>query len=241
VVSDGLWNLSSHQSDPVGAAAVSAVIDIVRDEDLGARARENGAYFMDRLRDLTTRQPLLANVRGQGLMIGFDLTSPDPDRAGKAANSFMYSCRGRGVHLTYGYGNVNFRIIPPLIITRSEIDFAIEVIERSLEELAAKTAADKDWPKNSYTRRLLEQHPFRRLLNHWWRSSPEEWVEKGRKVIQNSWEPAEMDSKTYVRDALLAPAGPEPIITPSTTGEIGRSSEPEDFESELCLSQPGGT
>ena len=58
VVSKGLWNLSSHQSDPVSAAAVSAVIDIVREEGLLDRAREGGEYFMARLRDLASRQPV---------------------------------------------------------------------------------------------------------------------------------------------------------------------------------------
>lgn len=52
VVANGLWNLSSHQSDPVAAAAVSAVIDIVEEENLLARALDNGNYFMDRLREL---------------------------------------------------------------------------------------------------------------------------------------------------------------------------------------------
>src|SRR5262249_37814714 len=73
VVGKGLWNLSSHQSDPVPAAAVAAVIDIVREENLLERARESGAYFMDRLLELSKSHPIVSNVRGQGLMIGFDL------------------------------------------------------------------------------------------------------------------------------------------------------------------------
>jgi 4-aminobutyrate aminotransferase-like enzyme len=191
VVSEGLWNLSSHQSEPVSAAAVAAVIDIVREENLVDRARESGQYFMDRLRELSTRQPLITNVRGQGLMIGFDLSSGDPGKAAEAANGFMYSCRRGGVHLTYGYGNTNFRIIPPLIITRPQIDFAMDVIERSLAQVASNTNSWKqDWPNNRYTRRLLEQHPVRRLLNYWWRSSPEKWMEKGSKLLNRRFRAA---------------------------------------------------
>jgi 2,2-dialkylglycine decarboxylase (pyruvate) len=185
VVRDGLWNLSSHQSDPVGAAAVSAVIDIVREENLVDRARESGDYFMDRLRDLAARQPLLTNVRGQGLMIGFDLAPADPDQGAEVANAFMYGCRRRGVHLTYGYGNVNIRIIPPLIITRSEIDFAIEAMEKSLADVAAgKDSRKQDEPANPQTRRLLEQHPVQRLLKNLWQSSPEKWVDKGSEILR---------------------------------------------------------
>ncbi|HXI41391.1 MAG TPA: aspartate aminotransferase family protein [Bryobacteraceae bacterium] len=185
VVGDGLWNLSSHQSDPVGAAAIAAVIDIVKEENLVERARESGDYFMNRLRELSARQPLIKNIRGQGLMIGFDLAPTDPDAGAEAANDFMYGCRRRGVHLTYGYGNVNFRIIPPLVITQTEIDMALKAIEASLEEIASqKVPRKQDRPMNPYTRRLLEQHPVRRVVNHWWRSSPEEWVKKGKEIVR---------------------------------------------------------
>jgi 2,2-dialkylglycine decarboxylase (pyruvate) len=184
VASKGLWNLSSHQSDPVSAAAVCAVIDIVRDEGLLDRARESGEYFMARLRDLATRQPVLANVRGQGLMIGFDL-EVEESKAAAMVNGFMFGCRRRGLHLTYGFGGVNFRIIPPLVITLPEIDFAIRVMEESLQSvLGGEDSKQQYLPANLYTRRLFEKHAWRRLLNFWWRSSPAELVEKGREVIR---------------------------------------------------------
>jgi 2,2-dialkylglycine decarboxylase (pyruvate) len=183
VVSKGLWNLSSHQSDPVAATAVSAVIDIVQEEHLLLRAHENGNYFMDRLRELSAREPLIRNVRGQGLMIGFDLLPPEPEKAPELINSFMFGCRARGVHLTYGYGGVNFRVIPPLVITRAEIDFAIRVMEEALR--AAKTnPAQTDWPANPYTKRIFENPYWRRLFNYWWRSSPADWIEKSRELLQ---------------------------------------------------------
>jgi 2,2-dialkylglycine decarboxylase (pyruvate) len=184
VVAKGLWNLSSHQSDPVPAAAVAAVIDIVRDEDLLGRSRENGDYFMAGLRDLSKRHPMVANVRGQGLMIGFDLLCPEPERIPSVVNGFMFGCRRRGVHITYGFGGINFRIIPPLVITRKEIDFAIEVMDQSLSAVEANPGAEPEYPKNPYTSRLYEKHPFRRILHHWWRSSPEAWVEKATSLIR---------------------------------------------------------
>jgi 2,2-dialkylglycine decarboxylase (pyruvate) len=182
VASKGLWNLSSHQCDPMAAAAVGAVIDIVKDENLLERAHENGGYFMARLRERSMRCPMLANVRGQGLMIGFDLVganSPDD------VNTFMFDCRRRGVHLTYGYGGTNFRIIPPLVISREEIDFAVQVIEQSLQALAKGTIALKDvMPENPYTRRLLQKQPWRRMMNSFWHSSPSQWVEKSRELVR---------------------------------------------------------
>jgi 4-aminobutyrate aminotransferase-like enzyme len=185
VVADGLWNLSSHQSDPVAAAAVGAVIDIVREENLVDRARDNGAYFLKRLQDLSARQPAIGNVRGQGLMIGFDLVPPDPQKTDAAVTAFMYDCRRRGLHLTYGFGGINFRIIPPLIITPADIDFAVDTIEAALRDMAANRSAEKDWlPSNPQTRRLTERPSWQRFLNAWWRSSPEEWMKKGGQKIR---------------------------------------------------------
>lgn len=185
VTGKGLWNLSSHQSDPVSAAAVSAVIDIVQEENLLERARESGEYFMAGLRDIAARQPAIGRVRGQGLMIGFDILPRHPQETAAVVNGFMFGCRKRGVHLTYGFGDVNFRIIPPLVITRSEIDFALKVIEESLVAvLADADSAKADWPKNPYTEDLFKNHPWRRLLNYWWRLSPAEIVEKSKELVR---------------------------------------------------------
>jgi 4-aminobutyrate aminotransferase-like enzyme len=185
VVSDGLWNLSSHQSDPAAAAAVAAVIDVVREEGLIDRAIDSGAYFIDRLRDLAARQPLIQNVRGQGLMIGFDL-GIEQSEAGAAAMRFMYGCRARGVHLTYGYGHTNIRIIPPLVITRAEIDRGMTAIEAALHDLASGCRSDEGWPRNAQTASMLKQKPVRRLLKNAWQSSPKRWFEKGSKLVSQA-------------------------------------------------------
>jgi 2,2-dialkylglycine decarboxylase (pyruvate) len=185
VVAKGLWNLSSHQSDPVSAAAVSAVIDLVREEGLLDRAREAGEYFMRGLRQLSGRNPAIANVRGEGLMIGFDLVPGGESNVPEFVNDFMFGCRRRGVHLTYGFGGVNFRIIPPLVITHAEIDFALQVFEESL--LAVQGNPDskrKDWPRNPQTSRLFERNHWKRLMDFCWRSSPADFVEKGKELIQ---------------------------------------------------------
>lgn len=185
VVSEGLWNLSSHQSDPVSAAAVCAVIDIVREEGLLDRARENGGYFLGQLQALAARQPVVRSVRGLGLMIGFDVEVDKSLDAAGVVNAFMYACRQRGLHLTYGYGGTNVRIIPPLVITRSEIDFALEVMDQAIADvLANPRGVEASLPVNPYTRRLVEKHPWRQLLRRCWQSSPQEWVQKGSSLIR---------------------------------------------------------
>jgi 4-aminobutyrate aminotransferase-like enzyme len=184
VVGKGLWNLSSHQSDPVAAAAVSAVIDIVGAENLVEQARQSGEYFIARLAEVSARYPALTAVRGQGLMIGFDLAA-NGEHLPDMVNAFMFGCRRRGVHLTYGYGGVNFRIIPPLVITREEIDLAVRVIEESLRSvLAGETVQRNVMPENPWTKRLFERHSWQRLIYGLWHSSPAQWIEKSRELLQ---------------------------------------------------------
>lgn len=181
VVADGLWSLSSHQSDPVGAAAVGAVIDIVREQGLLQHAVEIGDYFIGQLRDLFSNHPLFGNVRGQGLMIGFDLLINDDVETEEVANNFMYTCRQHGVHLTFGYGSRTFRVIPPLTISIPEIDSAIAVMERSLGELGSHPSRQY-WPANPYTKNLVQRHSASRLVTALWRSSPEKWLRKAKEI-----------------------------------------------------------
>jgi 2,2-dialkylglycine decarboxylase (pyruvate) len=186
VVANGLWNLSSHQSDPVAAAAVAAVIDCVREENLLERAGATGEYFLGRLRDLATRQPAVRRVRGIGLMIGFDCVPAEcPERAAEAANAFMYACRRRGLHVTYGYGGYNIRIIPPLVLSREQVDFAVETMEKALDEILADPAKWKHAVANNpYTASAYGQSPWKRVLTQWWRSTPEEWMSKGVRLLR---------------------------------------------------------
>jgi 2,2-dialkylglycine decarboxylase (pyruvate) len=185
VVGDGLWNLTSHQSDPVGAAAVAAVIDIVREENLVNRAHEAGNYFMEQLRSLGGKHSFVGGVRGQGLMIGFDLTIENASQTEEMANDFMYGCRRRGVHLTFGYGSRSLRIIPPLSISHAQIDRAIDVMDQSLGELGTKkTGKRENWPKNPCTSLLHRDRPVRRVVSGLWRSAPEDWLRKAKELAQ---------------------------------------------------------
>jgi 4-aminobutyrate aminotransferase-like enzyme len=184
VVMKGLWHLTSHQSDPAGAAALAAVIDIVREENLVEHAAEAGAYFMHQLRELGRTHPLVGNVRGQGLMIGFDLLVEDSALTEDIANDFMYGCRHRGVHLTFGYGNRSFRIIPPLVISHAEIDRAIDVMDQTLRTLTNRPSTRAHWPKNAYTAALQSRRPISRIISGLWTSSPEKIFTKAKEVVR---------------------------------------------------------
>lgn len=179
---------SSHQSDPLGAAAGLAVVDIIEREGLVEQAGRVGAYLLDGLRAIAARRPELANVRGKGLMVGFDVfrdpADPRPESdVGRAVEDF---CRSRRVHFQAIQKN-RFRILPPLTITAAHVDVFLAVLEEALEALSRGNARP-DSPHNPETARFMA-HARRRGLGkaaRWvWTHSPSDWVTRLRSRAVN--------------------------------------------------------
>lgn len=103
-------------------AAATAALETIRDEKLPERAEEMGAYFMGRLRGL--QSPKIKEVRGLGLMIGVELNTGE-------ARAVMLRCLENGLVLN-AIGDRILRFLPPLIVTRAEIDQAVAVIAGAL-------------------------------------------------------------------------------------------------------------
>jgi 2,2-dialkylglycine decarboxylase (pyruvate) len=172
----GFSHLSSHQNDPLAAAAVHAVIDIVEAEGLVENAREVGAYFVEALRKLQARHPVISDVRGRGLMIGMELA--------ESANPFhlVLACERRGLHLTYSYYEPVVRIIPPLILSRAEVHVAVGTIDEALAELSRGGSGwQNDLPQNPRSgpvirRKTIDRLTPARVARKLWQNSPREWV-----------------------------------------------------------------
>lgn len=182
IVNKGFGHLASHQSDPPAAAAVAAVIDIVREENLVTAAAENGKYFQDRLRELKSRHPIVADVRGQGLMIGMELADPEKPTQDLALPVSLL-CRVKGVHLTYTYFEPVLRLIPPLTLTREQIDTAIGVLDESLGQVGSGNFRLEDLlPANPYSRPYIDKMRGKRtlksVLSRLYATSPEHWIKK---------------------------------------------------------------
>jgi ornithine--oxo-acid transaminase len=86
-----------------------------------------GAYFIDQLRGL--RSNAIREVRGRGLMIAIEL-----DAAAGGARRYCDALRARGVLAKDTRGNT-IRISPPLVITKAEIDWALERMKAAFAEL----------------------------------------------------------------------------------------------------------
>ena len=131
-------HLSTFGGNPVSCAAALANIEFMEKENLPARATETGNYAMAKLRDLQKHNPLIGEVRGLGLMIGVELVKDEKlTPATSEAEAIRDGLLRQGVLVGVGgvYGNV-IRFQPPLIITRPQIDRAIDAFAAALQEVA---------------------------------------------------------------------------------------------------------
>src|SRR6266852_5770631 len=131
-------HLSTFGGNPVSCAAALANIQFLQDENLPARAAESGEYAMKRLREIQKQNSLVGDVRGLGLMIGVELVRDEKlTPANTEAEAVRDALLRQGVLVGVGgvYGNV-VRFQPPLIITREQIDRAIDAFSTELATVA---------------------------------------------------------------------------------------------------------
>jgi len=122
------FNLGSHGST-FGGNAVACAAGIAVVNTLLGGVLENcqvmGEYFVKRLLELKEKFPFIKTVRGRGLIIGAEL-----DREGAAIAD---TCLQEGLLINCTVGKV-LRFIPPLIVTKAEIDEGFVILERVLEK-----------------------------------------------------------------------------------------------------------
>jgi 2,2-dialkylglycine decarboxylase (pyruvate) len=181
-------HLASHQSDPLAATAIAAVIEIIQEEGLVARSRENGLYFLEKLGELKKKWGIVKDIRGQGLMIGVELGDGSQGELPSMAEILMVQlCMMRGVHLTTTYFEPVLRIMPPLVISKSEIDFAISVLDGAFRDLMEQNySIDALLPKNPFSRGFMQRLQGKRdlsdIASKLWTTTPRFWIDKLRKL-----------------------------------------------------------
>lgn len=133
-------HLSTFGGNPVSCAAGLANLDMMLRDDLPGEAAQKGAYALTRLLALAERLPAIGEARGLGLMLGIELVSDRERRTPDAslARDVRRYCREHGVLVGVGgsEGNV-VRIQPPLVITTTDLDEALDVIGAGIESLSA--------------------------------------------------------------------------------------------------------
>src|SRR5579864_297250 len=122
----GVFNPGDHGStfggNPLACAVARTALRVLIDEELIERSADQGAYFLEKLRTLRSRD--LREVRGKGLWIGIELHSP--------ARPYCEALKGEGLLCKETHDRV-IRVAPPLTISREEIDWAFDRIHKVIE------------------------------------------------------------------------------------------------------------
>lgn len=136
------WPLGSHGTtfggNPIACSAALASLEVMKEEQLLANATTVGAYAMEQLEAMKTRHPVIKDVRGVGLMIGIELCDPATGKAdGDIVMKILDKCLEKGV-LFYLCGNIGevIRMIPPLTVSKEQIDDGLTILEEALTELS---------------------------------------------------------------------------------------------------------
>jgi 4-aminobutyrate aminotransferase len=124
----------THEKNPVLCAAALATISIIEWEGLAPRAALLGAKFRQSLRQLQERYPLIADVRGLGLLNALVLLRPDGSPANEEAEQLMYAALRAGLSFKTSMGN-SIVLTPPLTIDEQHLDACLEILNRCFAQL----------------------------------------------------------------------------------------------------------
>jgi len=130
----------TYAASPVSCAAALAVLRVMREENLPARAEQIGALITRRLLDLQRRDARIGDVRGLGGMVAMELVKDrDPHAPDADLTKALVQRAGQNglVLLSCGiYGNV-IRFLVPLTASDAIVNEGLDIMERSLAELGA--------------------------------------------------------------------------------------------------------
>jgi 4-aminobutyrate aminotransferase len=133
-------SFSTFGGNPVATAAGNAVLDYVLDHDLQGNAHRVGAILREGLRSALRDVPIVAEVRGKGLMLGVEFVRPGTTEPDAAVTARVFEqCRAGGLLVGKGglYGNV-IRMGPPLTLTEEEAREGLDIL---VAAIAAAEAA----------------------------------------------------------------------------------------------------
>jgi 4-aminobutyrate aminotransferase-like enzyme len=134
-IENGIMHFSSHQNDPLAAAALLFMIEEMKDKELLTEINKKGNYCLKKLKKLSNESNWLKNPRGKGLMLAFDLPFDKYNKNINPGHELMEIMMKNGVLIQAIRQGKTFRVLPNYFISYKEIDFFIEVLKKSLNEL----------------------------------------------------------------------------------------------------------
>ena len=115
--------------NPLACAAALASLKVITGKNFLEKANTTATYFMQRLKEIAKDNPIVKEVRGKGMFLALELNKPGGD--------IVIDCMKKGFLINCIQLNV-LRFLPPLNISRKEIDSLIPVLTDSLAKLSTK-------------------------------------------------------------------------------------------------------
>jgi ornithine--oxo-acid transaminase len=119
---------STFGGSPIAACIAYASLCAIEIEDLVGQATTKGPRVMKRLRDIAARSPRIAQVRGQGMMFGIEVTRHDPDADAYAKKLLKLGAVLKSTHRWV------LRFTPPIVSTDAELDHVLDIIDKAFVE-----------------------------------------------------------------------------------------------------------
>lgn len=114
---------TTYGGNPLAGAAANVVFDLFKNNKILEKVTEVGAYLYGRLEEVKAKHDNILDHRGMGLMQGLEFTEPV---APYVANMIEHGC------IVFAAGPKVIRFIPPLIITKDNVDEMIDILEKSI-------------------------------------------------------------------------------------------------------------
>lgn len=129
-------HIHTYGAHPVACKAASVNLEIIKREELVENAREMGEYFLNGLKELE-KQPIVGEVRGIGLWLGIEFVQDKKTKArfpeeNNPAPRIVKRIREKGAFCRPSVQSIE--IAPALIITRSDIDEALRILEEAIAD-----------------------------------------------------------------------------------------------------------
>jgi acetylornithine/N-succinyldiaminopimelate aminotransferase len=118
---------STFGGNPLITAAAVAAMRVLIEDGVIDHGRNMGDYLRQKLEEMKERYPFIKEVRGRGLILGMELTVPGAEIVNEALR--------RGLLINCTVGNV-LRFVPPLIVTREELDEGLAILDGILGEIS---------------------------------------------------------------------------------------------------------
>jgi acetylornithine/N-succinyldiaminopimelate aminotransferase len=122
----------SHQNDPLGCAVARAVIKILQEENIIEKSKPVADYFFNELQQLKQKYSIIQEIRGRGLMFAIEFKDTLAD---ELLSDLYVQCIQRGFILAKRPGLNVFRMDPPLIIQKEDIDHFLETFDQLLTDM----------------------------------------------------------------------------------------------------------